>query len=147
MARAHEVSEHLGLSRSYLATALDSLEQGRVEPALFNAYHALELACKAALLARTGEMPRTHHVGGLFGARFRKEAGAEVCQRITEVLAKYNLPRYPGTRAWTRREAERDIAFIRRVVEEVVPGLLGRPSLRDGASKSSAHRGHQERSG
>ena len=124
MASAQEVSEHLELSRAYLATASDSLAQDRVEPALFNAYHALELACKAAILAAAGEAPRTHHVGGAFGRLFRKRVRAEDVHRINEVLAKYNLPRYPGTKPWSRKEAERDLAFIRHVVEEVVPGLL-----------------------
>ena len=130
MASAEEVSDHYELSRLYLETATESLAKGRVEPALFNAYHALELACKAAILARTGEAPRTHHVGGPFGRLFREEAGAAVCRRITEILAKYNLPRYPGTKPWSRREAVTDVAFIRRVVEDLVPKLLGRKGSR-----------------
>ena len=34
--------------------------KGRVEPALFNAYHALELACKAAILPATGPKRAIH---------------------------------------------------------------------------------------
>ena len=125
MAPAQEVSDHLDLSRLYLATALDSLAKGRLEPALFNAYHALELACKAAILPETGETGRTHHAGGVFGRLFRKRVGGEDCRRINEILAKYNLPRYPGTRTWDPVEAANDVEFIRHVVDEVVPRLLG----------------------
>ena len=82
MAPAQEVSDHYDLSRLYLATALDSLTKGRLEPALFNAYHALELACKAAILAETGETGRTHHAGGVFGRLFRKRVGGEDCPEL-----------------------------------------------------------------
>ena len=60
MASAEEVSDHYELSRLTLETATESLAKGRVEPALFNAYHALELACKAAILAATGPKRGIH---------------------------------------------------------------------------------------
>jgi len=124
MAPAQEVSDHYQLSRAYLETASDSLAKGRLEPALFNGYHALELACKAAILAEAAQAPRTHHVGGTFGRLFRGRVRAEDVRRINEILAKYNLPRYPGTPPWNPKAAARDLAFIRYMIEDVVPKLL-----------------------
>ena len=64
-ARADALSEDImkavipaaGLGTRFLPA---SLAKGRVEPALFNAYHALELACKAAILAATGPKRGIH---------------------------------------------------------------------------------------
>ena len=112
------------MSRAYLETASDSLAKGRLEPALFNGYHALELACKAAILAEAAQAPRTHHVGGTFGRLFRGRVRAEDVRRINEILAKYNLPRYPGTPPWNPKAAARDLAFIRYMIEDVIPKLL-----------------------
>ncbi len=89
MAPAQEVSNHYQLSRAYLETASDSLAKGRLEPALFNRYHALEPACKAAILAEAGEAPRMHHVGGTFGRLFRGRVRAFGGRRST---SSSNLP-------------------------------------------------------
>ncbi|MEE9237422.1 MAG: HEPN domain-containing protein [Thermoplasmata archaeon] len=112
------------MSCDYLETALESLSQGRIEPALFNGYHALELACKAAIIHRTGETKKSHNVGGDFGGLFRAEVGKERCKRINRILARYSLPRYPGESTQDPNEAAKDIEFIRHIVREVVPRLF-----------------------
>jgi len=71
MAPAQEVSDHYQLSRAYLETASDSLAKGRLEPALFNGYHALELACKAAILAEAGAKRGIH--GPRHNVKIRRE--------------------------------------------------------------------------
>lgn len=103
------------------------MASSRVGPALFNAYHALELACKAAIAAHGGQIRKTHNVGGLFGRLFRDRVDGETCRAINQVFAKYDLPRYPSQRDRpSPEEAAEDLALVRRIVEEVVPPLLRR---------------------
>ncbi len=96
---------------------------------MFSAIHALELALKAALLTRVGDIWRTHNVGGEFGRHFRSEVGKEVCRKVNVILAKYNLPRYPREPPVSAGEVKEDVEFIKRFIERDLPALLGHDSL------------------
>ncbi|MDI6888899.1 MAG: HEPN domain-containing protein [Methanocellales archaeon] len=119
-----KVQEYYNLSKSYLQTALDSLDSGRIEPAMFNAIHALELAIKSTLPAVSGDIQRTHNVGGVFGRHFRDEVRKTTCKRVNTILSKYNLPRYPGAKPINKNEAEEDIEFVKHFIEVDIPKLL-----------------------
>ena len=118
------VQAHLALSRRFLATAQAALQMGEVAPAQFNAAHALELAVKAALAARTGTVPRTHNVGGEFGRHFRETLGTDATRRVKQVLRAYDSSRYPDAPPASPEEVERDLAVVEWVVEDAVPRLL-----------------------
>ncbi len=75
-----EVQEFYSLSREYLTAAEDNLLSGLVEPAMFNAIHALELALKSVLLKTTGENFKTHNIGGIFGKHFKESLGTKKCR-------------------------------------------------------------------
>ena len=75
MGRDEEIQEHLELSDIYLETARLNVENELLEPALFNAIHALELSIKAVLLMRVSGPIITHNVGGLLGKQYRDELG------------------------------------------------------------------------
>lgn len=134
MEAGDQVSAYYDLSRAYWDTAQDAWDKGRVEPALANAYHALELACKAAILAETGSAGhewRTHNVGGAFGRFYRDRVGPDTSRLINRILERYNFPRYPGQEPPDPRTAGEDLDRIRTVVHDVIPPLLGlnkRPS-------------------
>lgn len=89
-----EVQEFYRLSLEYLNAAEENLNSDHTEPAMFNAIHALELSLKAALLEETGEIFKTHNIGGVFGKHFRDQIGKEKCKRVNKILMKYNFPRY-----------------------------------------------------
>lgn len=119
-----KVQEYYNLSLVYLKSAEVSLERGLYEPALFNAIHALELALKSALLKRQPSSWKTHNVGGIFSKLFKTEVNDEDCRRINVILSKYNLPRYPSNYLPDATEIERDIAFIKRIICDIIPELI-----------------------
>jgi len=91
---------------------------------LFNAIHALELALKSALLKRQPSSWKTHNVGGIFSKLFKTEVNDEDCRRINVILSKYNLPRYPSNYLPDATEIKRDIAFIKRIIYDIIPELI-----------------------
>jgi HEPN domain-containing protein len=107
-----------------LESARISLKNELFEPAMFSAIHALELALKAALLTKIADGWKTHNIGGQFGKHFRKEVGDEICRRITVILSKYNLPRYPSEVAVDPDDVEKDIVFIGDFIEQHIVLLL-----------------------
>lgn len=118
------VQDYYVLSCSYLESARLSLKNELVEPAMFSAMHALELALKAALLTKITDGWRTHNIGGQFGMHFRKEVGPETCRRVSMILSKYNLPRYPTQQVVDPDEVENDIEFIGDFIEQQISQLL-----------------------
>jgi HEPN domain-containing protein len=81
-----EVLEYYQLSDTYLKAALELINDGLFEPALFNAIHALELGVKAALLTRISNNLILHQVGGLFGREFKDILGNDICKEITNMI-------------------------------------------------------------
>lgn len=124
MATHDEAQEYLDLSREYLATALVAHGQSLRSPARFNMIHALELAIKATLASRMGEVPRTHNVGGEFGRLFRAHVGGDVTRRVNRILQDYDAVRYPDEQPATPRSLDEDIEFVRAFVENVAPSLV-----------------------
>ena len=124
MERNGEIQEHYEMSLKYLQTAKASLASGLFEPAMFNAIHSLELAMKAALLTELDESPKTHNIGGLFGRHFRDEIGRDLCSSANLILAKYNLPRYPGQRPLKDDEVREDVDFIEKMIEDHIGPLV-----------------------
>jgi HEPN domain-containing protein len=118
------VQDYYSLSCNYLESARISLKNELFEPAMFSAIHALELALKAALLTKIVDGWKTHNVGGQFGKHFRKEVGSVMCRRISVILSKYNLPRYPSQGALDPDEVEKDIEFIGDFIEQQIVLLL-----------------------
>ena len=121
-----KVQEHLALSDRYLAAAETLARECNLEPAMFNALHAMELAIKAALYTLSDEDIDTHQVAGLFGKHFREATGAKVCREITRSLEKYNLARYPGTGTYDKEEVAKTLAVAVRLIREVVPAIIAR---------------------
>lgn len=76
MGSSEEVSEYLSLSLKYLRASRMSLEEGLLEPSLFNGLHALELAVKALLVDKVKGPLITHNVGGLLGRHYRDILGS-----------------------------------------------------------------------
>jgi len=91
---------------------------------MFSAIHALEIALKAALLMKLTDGWKTHNIGGKFGRYFRKEVGDETCRRISVILSKYNLPRYPSEGAVDPVDVEKDIEFIGDFIEQHIVLLI-----------------------
>lgn len=120
-----KVQEFFRLSLQYLSAAKKNRNHDLIEPAMFNAIHALELALKAALTKETGEDFKTHNVGGEFGKHFRNEIGSEKCRRINRILMKYNFPRYPEQPTPTDEEVKENIAFISDIIEYDIYNILG----------------------
>ena len=119
-----KIHDYYKLSCNYYESARISLKNELFEPAMFSAIHALELALKAALLTKIADGWKTHNIGGQFGKHFRKEVGADICRRITVILSKYNLPRYPSEAAVDPDEVEKDIEFIGDFIEQHIVRLL-----------------------
>jgi HEPN domain-containing protein len=119
-----KIHDYYKLSCNYLESARISLKNELYEPAMFSAIHALELALKAALLTKIADGWKTHNIGGQFGKYFRKEVGDDICRRITVILSKYNLPRYPSEAAVDPDDVEKDIEFIGDFIEQHIVLLL-----------------------
>jgi HEPN domain-containing protein len=119
-----EVLEYQRLSQTYLKAAVELLDEELFEPSLFNAIHALELAAQASLLTKIDNNLILHQVGGLFGREFRDIVGNEVCKKINSILSKYNLPRYPGTEAITKEDAESTVDFVQEFIQVILPKII-----------------------
>lgn len=124
MVEDEQVSRYLDLSREYLAAAKSAATEGNLAPARFNSTHALELALKAAIAARTGLVPKLHNVGGEFGRVFGSALAAATKRRINRLLDDYNAPRYPDWVPPTLDSLVADVEFIEIVVFNEVPRLL-----------------------
>lgn len=124
MANDKEIQEYYRLSLQYLEGAKTNLNSNLVEPAMFNAIHALELALKSALLKKTGDDFKTHNVGGIFGKHFRDQIGKQKCKSINKILMRYNFPRYPDQPTIPKDEAKNDIGFISDLIEYDVYDFL-----------------------
>ncbi len=124
MADDEEIQEYYRLSQEYLQSSKANLDSDLIEPAMFNAIHALELALKSALLKKTGEDFRTHNVGGIFGKHFRDKLGNEKCKKINKILMRYNFPRYPDQPSHTKEEVKEDVEFITELIESDIDDLL-----------------------
>lgn len=119
-----EASHYLDLSREFIAGARVAAEADHLAPARFNSIHALELGLKAAIIARLGNAPRIHNIGGEFGRLFRPRLGTDILRKINRLLDDYNSPRYPD---WETPEAATvlaDIEFIERLLAEDIPALI-----------------------
>ena len=124
MERDDEVQEYYKMSLSFLEAAHACLSKGLHAPAMANGIHALELAMKAALAANGKASLRTHYVGGLFGKHFRARIGAEKCRKLNSLLARYNLPRYPGEEEVEYDDIADDVSFIDAMVKKDIRSLL-----------------------
>jgi HEPN domain-containing protein len=121
-----KVQEYLALSGRYLRAAETLIGEENLEPAIFDALHAMELAIKAALYTVSDEDIDTHRVAGLFGRHFREIAGVDFCRDITKSLEKYNLARYPGMDTADKDEAKRILAVAVRLIRNVVPDIISK---------------------
>lgn len=119
-AAAKKIQDYHHLSLNYLESAKISLKKELFEPAMFNAFHALELSLKAALFTKTDDAWKTHNIGGQFGKYFREEIGDKICSKINVILSKYNLPRYPSEKVLDPEEVEKDINFIKDFIEHKI---------------------------
>lgn len=124
MADDEEIQEYYRLSQQYLKSSKSNLDSELVEPAMFNAIHALELALKSALMKETGENFKTHNVGGIFGKHFRDRIGKQKCKRINKILMRYNFPRYPDQPSPTKEDVIEDIDFISELIENDINNIL-----------------------
>jgi len=124
MADAEKIQEHLSLSRTYLEAAKVLAKEDLLEPGMFNALHAIELAVKAALFTVIEDDILTHQVAGLFGKHFRDKVGKELCKKVAVMLTRYNIPRYPDEEGIDKDALEDAIALGRKLVDEVVPELV-----------------------
>jgi HEPN domain-containing protein len=118
------VQDYYALAARYLDAARLARDEGLMEPALFNAIHALELAVKAALATVAEADRKTRNVGGEFGRHFLKRVGRDACRRVSRILAKYTLPRYPSQRPFDEDEASEDIEFIGDFILNTVRELI-----------------------
>ena len=121
-----KVQEYLALSGRYLQAAETLFKEENLEPAMFDAVHAMELAIKASLYTVSDEDIDTHRVAGLFGKHFREIAGAEFCRDITRSLEKYNLARYPGMDTADKDEVEGILAVAVWLIRNVVPDIISK---------------------
>lgn len=88
---------------------------------------ALELALKAALMARTrttGEEWGTHNVHGPFARHFRGAVPDADLSRVSRLIQEYGKSRYPDWTMPSAKSIEDDLAFIEGVVLETVPRLV-----------------------
>lgn len=123
MARNETVQEYYTMSEKYLSAALANLEQELYEPAMSNGIHALELGLKAALYTIMGDI-KTHNVGGPFGKHFRDKIGDDICRKVNQILIHYNLPRYPGQEMVEPDDVERELKFIKELIENIILDLI-----------------------
>ena len=122
-----EVQDHLHLSAEFLRSARRDVRDGLYAPARFSMLQALELALKAALMARTrtaSESWVTHNVHGPFGRHFRGAVPEPDLARVSRLIQEYGKSRYPDWAAPSAARLEDDLAFIARVVKETVPRLV-----------------------
>lgn len=119
-----EASHYLDLSRDFIAGARVAAEAGHLAPARSSSIHALELCLKAAIIARLGNAPRMHNVGGEFGRLFRPRLGIDILRKINRLLDDYNSPRYPDWETPAAATVLADIQFIERLLAETIPPLL-----------------------
>ena len=125
MEQGEAVQEHLDLSRDFLASAQRDVEEGRLAPARFNLLHALELALKAALIAKTGSATwPTHNVHGPFGQHFRGRMAPATLAKVNLLVQEYGRSRYPDWKEPDHAEMRSDVSFIAQVIEETIPGLI-----------------------
>ena len=129
MGQDEAVQEHLDLSRDFLASAQRDAEEGRFAPARFNLLPALELALKAALIARTGSTTwSTHNVHGPFGQHFRGRMDAGTLAKVNLLIQEYGRSRYTDWEEPSHDEMSEDVAFVARMIEETIPHLVSEGS-------------------
>jgi len=121
-----EVQDHYGLSLKYLEASLRNLSEGLHEPAMANGIHALELAMKAALFTVLGGPIKTHNIGGLFGRHFEARLGKDVCRAANRILARYDVPRYPGTEQLDPDDVQADVSFIDDMIRNRIRKIVAR---------------------
>lgn len=122
-----EIQDHLDLSADFLRSASRDVADGLYAPARFSMLQALELALKAALMAKTrttGEEWGTHNVHGPFGRHFRGTVPDDDLSRLNRLIQEYGKSRYPDWAMPSKKSIEDDLAFIERIVLETVPRLV-----------------------
>lgn len=122
-----EVQEYLELSDQYLRTARRAAEDGLLAPARLSLHQALELAIKAALIARTrtsGEDWAIHNVHGAFGRHFRGHVPDPDLGRISRLVQEYGRSRYPGWEAPSEPQMQDDLRFVEALLHDIVPRLI-----------------------
>lgn len=96
---------------------------GLYAPARMSMIHALELALKAALMAKTGRPWDTHNVHGPFGQHFRGRIDDKTLARLNRLVQEYGKSRYPDWEAPSEPSMKEDLAFVKLLVEETIPAL------------------------
>lgn len=119
-----EIQDHLHLSGEFLRSAQRDVRDGLLAPARPSMLQALDLALKAALIARTGRAWETHNVHGPFGQHFRGRVEDGTLARVNRLIQEYGKSRYPDWEPPSDKAMQDDLAFVTRVVEEIVPALV-----------------------
>lgn len=121
-----EVRDYLDLSEEFLRSATRSVDDGLFAPARLSLHQALELALKAALMARTrttSEAWTSHNVHGAFGRHFRGHVPDAELGRVSRLVQEYGKSRYPGWDAPSEKEMRDDLAFVGTLLHETIPRL------------------------
>ena len=124
MADLEKIQQHIDLSRKYLEAAEILREKELLEPALFDALHSIELAVKAILYTVVTDDIYTHQVAGMFGKRFRKKVGNELCKRVARTLANYSIPRYPDSEEIDIGDVTAALVLAKELLDDIVPEFI-----------------------
>lgn len=119
-----EIQDHLHLSGEFLRSARRDVQDGLLAPARLSMLQALELALKAALIAKTRRPWETHNVHGPFGQHFRGRVDERALARVNRLVQEYGKSRYPDWEAPSEKAMREDLEFVARMVEEIVPSLV-----------------------
>ncbi|MFW6025448.1 MAG: HEPN domain-containing protein [Candidatus Woesearchaeota archaeon] len=110
MEKDEKVSKYLNDAKEWLEASKLSYNK-TLSPCAFNALHSVELACKSALLLRTGNEYKTHNVAGEFGKYFKDELSRDLCRNLAKKLMKYSSLRYPDE-SISKKRSERNCRFF-----------------------------------
>jgi len=114
-------------AKAFLARALDSLNAGDYDLAVFLSEQAVQLHLKSILLEEVGDYPRTHSISSLLST-LRKIPGHEDLVKLLEGRKRevslmedaYIASRYLA-REYTREEAEALVKTAREVLYGEIP--------------------------
>ncbi|MBM3282624.1 HEPN domain-containing protein [Candidatus Gottesmanbacteria bacterium] len=120
--KQQEVWKKFNLAKIYLASAKNSLKFADIRLAADASYNALELAMKAAILAKKDSFPKRHGgVAQLFSLLYIKEGplSSSYGEKIGRALELRNKARYDEEAIVTKDQALENIKLAQEVIDSL----------------------------
>lgn len=117
-----EIKSKFSLAKIYLSSAENSLQAKDLRLAADAAYNALELAMKAAILAKKDSFPKRHGgVAQLFSLLYIKKGGLDSSygREIGKALELRNKARYDEEAKVTQSHAEENIKLAKAIIKSM----------------------------